>query len=105
MRRALHATKNLLPFIIGVCGFVVSANAQVPNAASTEEKSVPHRGTKSQASDRSHPMSEPIPRSAWMIPCRTDPSDAGWCAVWFSEEVPMGTECSCGERKGHTEAP
>jgi hypothetical protein len=105
MRWARHAAKDVLPLVIGLCGFVVAANAQSPNAVPSERKGVPPAGADSQAVDRSHPMSEPAPRSAWVIPCRTDPSDKGWCAVWFSEEVPMGTRCSCGGRQGHTEVP
>ena len=56
-------------------------------------------------SDHSHPMSQPAPQTAWSVPCRTDPSEGGWCGVWFSKEVPVGTECSCNARKGRTENP
>jgi hypothetical protein len=62
-------------------------------------------GAKPPTRDLSHPMSLPAPLAAWSAPCRTDPSEAGWCGVWFSAAVPVGTECSCGGRKGVTENP
>lgn len=92
------ATASLLAVAILSPGIVFGQGPLVAPAA-------PPGAQPKGSSDLSHPMSQPAPESAWIIPCRTDPSDAGWCAVWFSREVPMGTECSCNGRKGRTETP